>query len=103
MAETARGEPDPLPLMDLIETILVYKLPNLSRDEIKAMLHLPDTDLKQTRFYQEVFAEGREEGRTETQRQTALNLLRQTSLGDAAIAAVTGLDAETVTALRRGP
>jgi predicted transposase YdaD len=26
------------------------------------MLHLPNTDLKQTRFYQEVFAEGREEG-----------------------------------------
>ncbi|WP_295882082.1 DUF4351 domain-containing protein [uncultured Thiohalocapsa sp.] len=29
------------------------------------MLHLPDTDLKQTRFYQEVFAEGREEGQKE--------------------------------------
>jgi predicted transposase YdaD len=26
------------------------------------MLHLPDTELKQTRFYQEVFAEGLEEG-----------------------------------------
>jgi len=41
---------------------MVYKFPKLSRDEIKAMLHLPDTELKQTRFYQEVFAEGLEEG-----------------------------------------
>jgi predicted transposase YdaD len=87
LADDARAEPEPLPLLDLIETILVYKLPTLSRDEIKAMLHLPDTDLKQTRFYQEVFAEGRDEGRDAARRQTALNLLRQTSLDDAAIAA----------------
>lgn len=26
------------------------------------MLHLPETDLKKTRFYQEVFGEGRQEG-----------------------------------------
>ena len=41
------------------------------------------------------------EGRTETQRQTALNLLRLTGLDDSAIAAVTGLAAESVAALRR--
>jgi len=29
------------------------------------MLHLPDVELKQTRFYQDVFAEGRVEGRVE--------------------------------------
>ena len=29
------------------------------------MLHLPEVELKQTRFYQEVFAEGRTEGRAE--------------------------------------
>jgi predicted transposase/invertase (TIGR01784 family) len=107
LADAARTEPDPLPLLDLIETILVYKLPNLSRDEIKAMLNLPDTDLKQTRFYKEVFAEGRVEGRVEgredAQRRTALNLLRQTELDDAAIAAATGLGADEVAALRQGP
>ncbi|MGB5065333.1 MAG: Rpn family recombination-promoting nuclease/putative transposase, partial [Candidatus Competibacter sp.] len=43
---------------DFVETILVYKLPQLNREEIQAMLGLIDTDLKQTRFYQEVFAEG---------------------------------------------
>ncbi len=97
LADAARAGPDPLPVLDLIETILVYKLPTLSRDEIKAMLNLPDTDLKQTRFYREVFAEGQ----AEAQRHTALNLLHQTGLDDAAIAAATGLGAEGVAALRR--
>jgi hypothetical protein len=45
--------------------------------------------------------EGEEKGRAEAQRQTALNLLRQTGLDDAAIAAATGLGAEGVAALRQ--
>ena len=45
-------------MVDLVETILVYKLPRLSREEIQTMLELTDTDLKQTRFYQDVFTEG---------------------------------------------
>ena len=65
----ARGGPDRDPdwrgWVDLIETILVYKLPRLTREEIQRMLHLPDVELKQTRFYQDVFAEGRIEGRAE--------------------------------------
>lgn len=52
-------------VLDLVEMILVYKLPSLSREEIRKMLHLPNTDLQETRFYQEVFAEGRVEGRVE--------------------------------------
>ena len=51
--------------LDFIETILVYKLPHLSREEIKKMLALNEVELKQTRFYQEVSAEGRQEGRQE--------------------------------------
>ena len=50
--------------VDLLETVLVYKLPNLTREEIRTMLHLPDTDLKETRFYREVFAEGEARGET---------------------------------------
>lgn len=50
---------------DLMETILVYKLPGLSREEIRKMLELGEVELKQTRFYQEVFAEGQAEGRVE--------------------------------------
>ncbi|MEX0269011.1 Rpn family recombination-promoting nuclease/putative transposase [Leptolyngbyaceae cyanobacterium UHCC 1019] len=47
-------------IVELITTILVYKFPNLSREEIRQMLGLDE--LKQTRFYQEVKQEGREEG-----------------------------------------
>jgi predicted transposase/invertase (TIGR01784 family) len=47
-------------VIDLIETIIIYKLPQKSREEIEAMLELQD--LKQTRFYQEAFGEGIERG-----------------------------------------
>lgn len=47
-------------LLQLIETILVYKFPRMSREEIEAMFSL--SELKQTRFYQEAFEEGKEEG-----------------------------------------
>ena len=47
--------------LDLIETILVYKLPHLSREEIKQMLSVYEVKLQDTRFYQEVSAEGAQE------------------------------------------
>jgi predicted transposase/invertase (TIGR01784 family) len=47
-------------IVDLVETILVYKLsPTLRREEIQKMLNPDDVDLKQTQFYKDVFAEGR--------------------------------------------
>ena len=46
--------------IELIEKILVYKLPSKSREEIEAMFGLED--FKQTRFYQEAKAEGKLEG-----------------------------------------
>jgi predicted transposase/invertase (TIGR01784 family) len=49
-------------IVNLVETILVYKLPKLSREEIQHMLNLTDIDLKQTRFYQDVFSEGIQTG-----------------------------------------
>ena len=52
-------------LVDWVETLLVYKLPRLSREEIRNMLNVLNVELKETRFYQEVFAEGLEEGREE--------------------------------------
>ncbi len=52
-------------IVELVETILVYKLPRLTRQEIQTMLGLTDLELKQTQFYQDVFAEGRQEGRQE--------------------------------------
>jgi len=50
-------------IIDLIESIIVYKFPQKSRKEIAAMLGVDD--LKQTRFYQEVFTEGKQEGKQE--------------------------------------
>ena len=51
--------------LDLIETILVYKLPHLSREEIKQMLSVYEVKLQDTRFYQEVSAEGEQKGQQE--------------------------------------
>ena len=50
-------------IIQLIETILIYKLPRLSQEEIGKMFG--SNELKQTRFYQDVFAEGRQEGKLE--------------------------------------
>lgn len=50
-------------MLNFIETVLAYKLPDLSREEVKKMLALDKLELKNSRFYQEVLAEGREEGR----------------------------------------
>jgi predicted transposase/invertase (TIGR01784 family) len=50
-------------LINLIETIIVYKLPQKSREEIEAMLGL--SELKQTKVYQEAKQEGLAEGKQE--------------------------------------
>ncbi len=47
-------------LIDLIESILVYKFPQKSREEIEAMFEL--ADLKQTKVYQEALGEGEQKG-----------------------------------------
>ena len=47
-------------LINLIETIIVYKLPQKSREEIEAMFSL--NELKQTKVYQEALAEGEYRG-----------------------------------------
>ncbi|MFP4102444.1 Rpn family recombination-promoting nuclease/putative transposase [Coleofasciculus sp.] len=48
-------------LIDLIETIIVYKLPQKSREEIEAMLGL--SELKQTKVYQEAQEEGEQKAK----------------------------------------
>jgi predicted transposase/invertase (TIGR01784 family) len=56
-------EPQRQKLLELIETILVYKFPTMSRREIESMFGL--SDLKQTQVYQEGKQEGIEEGKQE--------------------------------------
>lgn len=50
-------------IIQLIETILIYKLPRLTQEEIGKMFGA--NELKQTRFYQDVFAEGEQKGKRE--------------------------------------
>jgi predicted transposase/invertase (TIGR01784 family) len=49
--------------IQLIETIIVYKLPRKTLEEIQAMFGL--SELKQTKVYQQGLEEGRQEGRQE--------------------------------------
>lgn len=72
--------------INLLETIIVYKLPQKTREEIAAMFSL--SDLKQTRFYQDVFAEGQAEAK---QREKAA-ILRLFSLGLATEQIATAFD-----------
>ena len=47
-------------ILELIETILIYKLPKLNRQEIEAMFSL--SDLRETKVYQEALEQGIEQG-----------------------------------------
>jgi predicted transposase/invertase (TIGR01784 family) len=64
-------------IIELIETIIVYKFPSLSREEIEKMLGL--SELKQTKVYQEALEEGEQigeqRGRTEEARSLILRQL----------------------------
>lgn len=74
-----RGQPGAADLayLNFIETVLVYQLPRCSREEIQSMLGLTDLDLKRTRFYQDVHAEGKLEGRREGQQLGEVLILRR--------------------------
>lgn len=60
-------------ILQLIETIIVYKFPRKSRKEIEQMMGL--SELKQTMVYQEAFAEGKLEGKLEGTLQAVPRLL----------------------------
>ncbi len=60
-------------LLELIETILVYKFPNMSQKEIQAMFGL--SELKQTRVYQEAREEGEQEGKQKAKLEAVPKLL----------------------------
>ena len=66
---------DGIDWIELLETILVNRLPEITREEIKTMFGLQETDLKKTRFYQDTFNEGHLEGRMEGQVEGEATLL----------------------------
>jgi predicted transposase/invertase (TIGR01784 family) len=93
LIEQIRREfPDPILLretLQFLETILIYKLPQMNRREIEAMFSL--SDIKQTKVYQEALEEGREEERLTTVRRFAA-----LGLSTEQIAVGTGLSVERV-------
>jgi predicted transposase/invertase (TIGR01784 family) len=87
-------------LIELIETVILYKLPRLNREEIQAMLQV--SDIRQTRVYQEAKEEGRKEGiETERERnvQEKLRLIAKMAamkMSAETIADLLGLDVDFV-------
>jgi len=61
-------------LVELIETIVVYKFPHKSQAEIRGMLGLGD--LKQTRVYQEGLEDEERKGRVEGKLEAVPRLLK---------------------------
>ncbi len=80
-------------VLGLIETILVYKFTNLSRQELEAMFGLDE--LKQTRYFREVAEEVAAKARIEGKLETVPRLL-QLGLSVEQIAAALELDVEVV-------
>lgn len=80
-------------VVQLIETVLIYKLPQLSREEVKAMFGLED--LKKTRYFQEVAAEAQMEGKLEGKLESVPGLLAL-GLSVEQIAGALKLDVERV-------
>jgi predicted transposase/invertase (TIGR01784 family) len=80
-------------VLEFIETIVVYKFPNLSREEIETMLNL--NLLKETRVYQEAKAEGEEEGELKAKLKILPKLV-QRGLSIQEISELLELDEETI-------
>jgi predicted transposase/invertase (TIGR01784 family) len=57
-------------IIELIETIVLYKFPQMSRQELETMFGF--NELKQTRYFQDVAQEAKEEGRQEGRQQAKL-------------------------------
>jgi predicted transposase/invertase (TIGR01784 family) len=88
-------------LIELIETVILYKLPRLSREEVQAMLQVHD--IRQTRVYQEAKEEGRKEGieqgieqGIETERQRSIAKMAAMKMSAETIADLLGLDVDFV-------
>jgi predicted transposase/invertase (TIGR01784 family) len=85
----------------LIETVVLYKLPRLSREEIQAMLQVHD--IRETRVYQEAKEEGLKEGiekgmekGMEKERLRAISMMAARNMSAAEIADILGLDEQFV-------
>ncbi len=89
----------PQELLQLIETILVYKLPLLNRREIETMFSLDE--LKQTQYFQDVREEARQEGRLNKALEAVPRLLAL-GLSVEQVASALELEVKQVRAIQKG-
>jgi predicted transposase YdaD len=61
-AYKANNPSDGVDWIELLETLLICKLPDITREEIQTMFGLREIDLKHTRVYQDAVKEGHLEG-----------------------------------------
>ena len=91
-------------IIELIKTVVLYKFPNLSREELEAMLGL--SELRETRVYQEALEEGRQEGRQEGKLEAKLEvvpLLLELGLSVEQIAQRLSLEVEIINSVIQPP
>jgi len=94
-------------LLELIETVIIYKLAQFSREEIQAMLQVKD--IRETRVYREAMEEGKvegkeegiEEGKKEKATRTIVNLAAK-NMPPEEIAAMVEVDIEFVDQVLKG-
>jgi predicted transposase/invertase (TIGR01784 family) len=83
-------------LIELIETVIIYKLPRLTRKEIQAMLQIHD--IRESRVYQDAVQEGFEKGII-----TAITKMANKKMSADEIAAILDLDVELVRRAMENP
>ena len=84
------GQGDRERMIEFIETVLLYKFPQMSREEVEAMFTLGD--LKKTRVYRDALKEGKLEGKLEGEKigtQLGQILGRQQALKQVAVRLLT--------------
>ena len=77
LLQTAETEVEFERRLSLIETILANKFPDLTTEMIMQLLDLKQTDITQSRFYQEIKLEGRQEGRQEGEADLLIRQLKR--------------------------
>jgi predicted transposase/invertase (TIGR01784 family) len=91
-------------LLEFIETIIMYKVPRLTREEIKTMLQLHD--IRESRAYQEAVEEGRKKGLQEGIAQAtghAIIKLAAKNMPAEEIAAILEVDLQLVQQVLKAP
>jgi predicted transposase/invertase (TIGR01784 family) len=86
-------------LIEFIETIIMYKLPRLTREEIKTMLQIHD--IRESRAWQETFEEGMAEGEKRATAR-AIEKMAAKKMSAKKIAAILEVDIELVQQVLKG-